>query len=57
MQLRSYNKSHNNPFEVSASYGYVFLPLKDQIDTLDDYIEMADEKMYQMKETIDPYKR
>ncbi len=47
---RSYNDSHNNPFRVAASYGYVFLPLKENMETLDEYIETADEKMYRMKE-------
>lgn len=56
-ELASYNKSHSNPFEVSASYGYVFMQVKEWIDSLDEYIEDADKKMYQMKELTDPYKR
>lgn len=56
-ELNTYNSSHDNPFEVSASYGYVFLPLKEHMDTLDEYIEIADEKMYKMKEERDPHKR
>ncbi|MBO5622600.1 MAG: GGDEF domain-containing protein [Butyrivibrio sp.] len=56
-ELNDYNASHDNPFEVSASYGYVFLPLKEGMDTLDEYIEVADEKMYRMKEETDPHKR
>jgi diguanylate cyclase (GGDEF)-like protein len=56
-ELNSYNSNHDNPFEVSASYGYVFLPLKEGMDSLDEYIEIADEKMYRMKEERDPHKR
>ncbi len=56
-ELNSYNSSHDNPFEVSASYGYVFLPVKEGMDNLDEYIEIADEKMYRMKEERDPHKR
>ncbi|MBE5822626.1 MAG: sensor domain-containing diguanylate cyclase [Butyrivibrio sp.] len=56
-ELKAYNENHDNPFEVSASYGYVFLPLKEGMDSLDEYIEVADEKMYQMKEARDPHKR
>ena len=56
-ELKAYNENHDNPFEVSASYGYVFLPIKEGMDSLDEYIEVADEKMYQMKEARDPHKR
>ena len=56
-ELKSYNDTHDNPFEVAASYGYVFLPVGDEMDSLDEYIEAADEKMYRMKEETDPHKR
>ncbi|MBR1643698.1 MAG: GGDEF domain-containing protein [Butyrivibrio sp.] len=56
-ELKAYNENHGNPFEVSASYGYVFLPIKEGMDSLDEYIEIADEKMYMMKEARDPHKR
>ncbi len=56
-ELAAYNDSHDNPFQVSASYGYEFLPAKDNMESLDEYIETADEKMYRMKEKTDPYKR
>ena len=56
-ELGFYNDSHNNPFQVAASYGYVFLPPKENMETLDEYIETADEKMYKMKEERDPHKR
>ncbi len=56
-ELTSYNDSHDNPFKVSASYGFEFLPAKENMESLDEYIETADEKMYRMKEKTDPYKR
>lgn len=55
--LAGYNKEHPGPYEVSASYGYVFLPVTADMEKLDEYIEMADQRMYAMKEERDPYKR
>lgn len=55
--LDAYNNSCDNPFEVSASYGYVVQPVAEDLRSLDSYIETADEKMYVMKELTDPYKR
>ena len=52
--LEEYNKSHHNPFAVGASYGSVFLPLKEGMTDLDEYIGMADSKMYKMKKQRDP---
>ncbi len=55
--LKEYNKNNPDPCEISASYGYVFLPVSPDMEKLDAYIEMADQKMYVMKEETDPYKR
>ncbi len=55
--LASYNQSSNNPFEISASYGYVLRTDASALDTLDELIEEADEKMYSMKVKTDPYRR
>ncbi|MCR4909556.1 MAG: sensor domain-containing diguanylate cyclase [Lachnospiraceae bacterium] len=55
--LEEYNRSHDNQFKVGASYGWVLLPLKDGMTDMDEYIEMADERMYAMKEERDPYRR
>lgn len=55
--LDNYNKTHDNPFRVSASYGYVFEDIDENVDSLEKYIQTADEKMYEMKEKTDPYKR
>ncbi len=55
--LNEYNKTHTNPFTIDASYGWVFLPMKDDMADLDEYIEMADEKMYEMKVQRDKYRR
>jgi hypothetical protein len=42
---------------VGVSYGWVLLPVKDNMTTLDDYIEMADAKMYEMRILRDKYRR
>ncbi len=55
--LDAYNKRSNNPFEVSASYGYVIQTPSERPVNLDKLIEEADKKMYVMKEKTDPYKR
>ncbi|MCR5686084.1 MAG: GGDEF domain-containing protein [Lachnospiraceae bacterium] len=55
--LEEYNVNHSNPFVIGASYGWVLLPLKDGMTNLDEYIEMADAKMYEMKNKRDKYRR
>jgi diguanylate cyclase (GGDEF)-like protein len=55
--LEDYNKSHDNPYEVAASYGCIFMPHKEGMTSLDEYIELADEKMYAMKEKRDEHRR
>lgn len=55
--LEAYNKAHPNPFTIGASYGWVLLPLKENMVDLDEYIEMADSKMYEMKVQRDEYRR
>ncbi len=55
--LVTYNKNSDNPFEVSASYGYVTADEDEANIDLDALIEEADQKMYRMKEKTDPYKR
>ncbi|MCR5302969.1 MAG: sensor domain-containing diguanylate cyclase [Lachnospiraceae bacterium] len=55
--LKAYNEAHDNPYSVGVSYGWVLLPLKDGMDDLDDYVEMADAKMYEMKRKRDKYRR
>ena len=55
--LTTYNKNSDNPFEVSASYGYVTVDVGEAPIDLDALIEEADQKMYSMKEKTDPYKR
>ena len=44
--LEAYNMTHPNPFTIGASYGWVLHPLKENMVDLDEYIEMADSKMY-----------
>ena len=55
--LEAYNLAHPNPFTIGASYGWVLLPVKDGMVDLDEYIEMADAKMYEMKMQRDKHRR
>ena len=55
--LAKYNKEHENPYEIGASYGYVLLPVKEDMINLDEYVEMADAKMYEMKVQRDKHRR
>lgn len=55
--LEAYNLAHPNPFTIGTSYGWVLLPVKDGMVDLDEYIEMADAKMYDMKMKRDKYRR
>ena len=55
--IEEYNRSHDNEYMVGVSYGWVLLPVKDNMATLDDYIEMADAKMYEMRILRDKYRR
>ena len=55
--LEKYNEEHPNPFTIGASYGWVLLPLKDDMVNVDEYVEIADRKMYEMKVTKDAYRR
>lgn len=57
MGIEEYNKSHSNPYQVGASYGWVVLPPKDGMSSLDEYIEIADAKMYEMRQKRDKYRR
>ncbi len=47
--LDQHNINHNNNYEIAASYGFVFRKC-DTLNSLDDYIEEADRRMYLMKE-------
>ena len=55
--LEAYNKAHPNPFTIGASFGWVLLPVKEGMVDLDEYTEMADAKMYEMKVQRDKYRR
>ena len=55
--ISEYNESHSNPYSVGASYGWVLLPAKEGMTGLDEYIEMADAKMYEMRMERDKYRR
>lgn len=55
--LKKYNEEHPNPFTIGASYGWVLLPPKTDMVNLDEYVEMADAKMYEMKVQRDTHRR
>lgn len=55
--LAAYNGSHDNPFEIGVSYGWVIKPLQEGMVDLDEYIALADEKMYEMKVKRDAHRR
>ncbi len=55
--IEEYNNSHSNPYSVGVSYGCVVLPVKEGMTSLDEYIEMADRKMYDMRTVRDKYRR
>lgn len=55
--LKEYNLAHPNPFTIGASYGWVLMPVKDGMIDLDEYVEIADKKMYDMKVQRDKYRR
>ena len=55
--LAAYNLAHPHPYNIGASYGWVLLPVKDGMVSLDEYIEMADAKMYEMKVKRDKFRR
>ena len=55
--LEEYNKAHSNPFTIGVSYGWVFLPVRKRMSDLDEYIELADARMYEMKTRRDKYLR
>lgn len=55
--LEEYNRSHDNPYTIGASFGWVLLPAKEDMTSLDEYVEMADAKMYEMRVARDKYRR
>ncbi|MCR5675780.1 MAG: sensor domain-containing diguanylate cyclase [Lachnospiraceae bacterium] len=55
--LAAYNAARSNPYTVGASYGWVFLPVKEGMTDLDEYIDMADARMYEMRAKRDEYRR
>ena len=55
--LETYNREHDHPFEVGVSYGWVIKPYKPGMMNFDEYIEIADAKMYEMKRERDRYRR
>ncbi len=55
--IEAYNAAHSNPYSVGASYGWVLLPPGADMTSLDEYIEKADKKMYEMRVLRDEYRR
>ncbi len=56
-RVKKYNADHDNPYEVGVSYGWVLLPVRKDMIDLDEYVEMADKKMYEMKTVRDEHRR
>ena len=56
-ELETYNKEHANPYTIGASYGWVLLPAKEGMVDLDEYVVLADMRMYDMKNERDAYRR
>lgn|GEM_PF-32395 len=56
-KVEEYNSTHSNEYTVGVSYGYVFLPVKPDMIDLDEYIGIADAKMYDMKFSRDEHRR
>lgn len=40
--LEDYNSAHNKPYEIGESYGWVILPVKEDMINFDEYVEVAD---------------
>ncbi len=55
--LQDYSAHQEHPYEVGVSYGWVLMPLKEGMMDLDEYIEMADARMYEMKTQRDEFRR
>ena len=55
--IEAYNKAHSNPYTVGVSYGWALFPAKEGMTCLDEYIEIADQKMYEMRVQRDQYRR
>ena len=55
--LDRFNDEHDYPYAVGVSYGWVLLPIKEDMNDLDEYVEIADSKMYEMKRETDIYIR
>lgn len=53
-----YNAMHpEHPYQVGASYGWVFEPVTRDMMDLDEFTRVADQKMYEMKKERDQYRR
>ncbi|MCR5626924.1 MAG: GGDEF domain-containing protein [Lachnospiraceae bacterium] len=55
--MQEYNDSHPHPYTIGVSYGWVLMPVRDGMQDIDEYVETADAKMYEMKMEKDEYRR
>ncbi len=55
--IEAYNKAHSNPYTVGVSYGWALFPAEEGLTCLDEYIEIADQKMYEMRVQRDQHRR
>ena len=51
------NMKDQQTYTIGASFGWVLLPAKEDMTSLDEYVEMADAKMYEMRVARDKYRR
>ncbi len=55
--IKTYNDTHNNPYDIGVSYGWTVGAAGEGIMDMDEYIEIADKKMYEMKADTDKHRR
>ncbi len=55
--IKTYNDTHDDPYEVGVSYGWTIGAPEEGMLDLDRYIEIADKKMYEMKTATDKHRR
>ncbi len=55
--MAAYNAIHDNAYKIGVSYGWVLLPVREGMVSLDEYIALADARMYEMKFQRDEFRR
>jgi diguanylate cyclase (GGDEF)-like protein len=55
--ITDYNREHDRPYKLGVSYGTVFRSLAEGENDIDEFVETADAKMYDMKFKRDEHRR